>query len=101
LTPLLGRVPPHVSTIAADFEHEDLHTALARTDFHRRAPTLFIWEGVTSYLSAAAVDATLRRLAMLAAPGSQLVFTYLDHATPEGRSELVTAAHSADAEQPG
>jgi len=51
-------------------------------------PTVFIWEGVTSYLSAAAVDATLRRLATLAAPRSQLIFTYLDHSTLEGRSEL-------------
>jgi methyltransferase (TIGR00027 family) len=85
---LLGCLPPHVSTVATDFEHEDLHAALARTDFHRPTPTLFICEGVTSYLSAAAVDATLRRLATLAAPRSQLVFTYLDHATLGGRSEL-------------
>jgi methyltransferase (TIGR00027 family) len=85
---LLGRLPPHVSTVAADLEHEDLDAALSRTDFRRRAPTLCIWEGVTSYLSAAAVDATLRRLATLAAPRSRLVFTYLDHATLEGRSEL-------------
>lgn len=85
---LLGRLPPHVSMVATDFEREDLDAALSRTDFRRRAPTLFIWEGVTSYLSAAAVDATLRRLATLAAPRSQLIFTYLDHATLEGRSEL-------------
>ncbi len=85
---LLGRLPPHASTVAMDFEREDLDAALSRTDFRRRAPTLFIWEGVTSYLSAAAVEATLRRLATLAAPRSQLVFTYLDHATLEGRSEL-------------
>ncbi len=85
---LLGCLPPHVSTVATDFEREDLDAALSRTDFRRRVPTLFIWEGVTSYLSAAAVDATLRRLATLAAPRSQLIFTYLDHATLEGRSEL-------------
>ena len=41
-------------------------------------PTFFIWEGVTGYLSAEAVDATLRRLAALGAPGSRVVFTYLD-----------------------
>ena len=85
---LLGQLPPHVSTVATDFERKDLVAALSRTDFRREAPTLFIWEGVTSYLSAAAVDATLRRLATLAARRSQLVFTYLDHATLEGRSEL-------------
>jgi methyltransferase (TIGR00027 family) len=85
---LLGRLPPHVSMVATDLEREDLDAVLSRTDFRRRAPTLFIWEGVTSYLSAAAVDATLRRLATLAAPRSELIFTYLDHATLEGHSEL-------------
>jgi methyltransferase (TIGR00027 family) len=85
---LLGRVPAHISTVATDFEREDLHAALARTDFRRRARTLFIWEGVSSYLSDAAVDATLRRLATLAAPRSQLVFTYLDEATLWGRGEV-------------
>jgi len=84
----LGHVPPHVSTVATDFEREDLDAALARTAFRRRARTLFIWEGVSSYLSDAAIDATLRHLATLAAPRSQLVFTYLDHATLGGRSEL-------------
>jgi methyltransferase (TIGR00027 family) len=85
---LLGHVPSHVSTVATDFEREDLDAALARTDFRRRARTLFIWEGVSSYLSDAAVDATLRRLATLAAPRSQLVFTYLDEATLWGRGEV-------------
>ena len=85
---LRGRVPPHVSTVATDFEREDLDAALARTAFRRRARTLFIWEGVSSYLSDAAVDATLRRLATLAAPRSQLVFTYLDQATLRGRGEV-------------
>jgi methyltransferase (TIGR00027 family) len=85
---LLGRLPAHVSTVATDFEREYLDDALSRTDFRPRTPSLFIWEGVTSYLSAAAVDATLRRLATLAAPRSQLVFTYLERAALEGRSEL-------------
>ena len=85
---LLGRVPPHVSMVATDFEREGLDAALARTAFRRRARTLFIWEGVSSYLSDTAVDATLRRLATLAPPRSQLVFTYLDQATLRGRGEV-------------
>lgn len=40
-------------------------------------PTLFLWEGVTNYLTDEAVDATLRWCAD-AAPGSQLVMTYID-----------------------
>jgi methyltransferase (TIGR00027 family) len=85
---LLGRLPPHVSMSAMDFERDDVEAALSRTEFRARAPTLFVWEGVTSYLSAAAVDATVRHLAPLAAPRSRVVFTYLDHATLEGRSDV-------------
>lgn len=40
-------------------------------------PTLFLWEGTTNYLTADAVDATLRWCAAAAA-GSHLVFTYID-----------------------
>jgi O-methyltransferase involved in polyketide biosynthesis len=40
-------------------------------------PTLFLWEGTTNYLTADAVDATLRWCAA-AAPGSHLVVTYID-----------------------
>lgn len=85
---LLGCLPPHVSMVAMDFEREDLEAVLARTEFRPQAPCVVIWEGVTGYLSAAAVDATLRRLATLAAPHSRLVLTYLDHASLEGRTEV-------------
>jgi methyltransferase (TIGR00027 family) len=85
---LLGSAPSHVSMVAIDFKRDALAAALDRAEFHSREPTLFIWEGVTSYLTAAAVDATLRALATLAAPRSHLLFTYLDHATLEGRSAL-------------
>lgn len=41
-----------------------------------RRRTLFIWEGVTNYLTEDAVDATLRWCAASAA-GSRLIFTYV------------------------
>jgi len=40
-------------------------------------PTLFIWEGVTGYLTPETVDSTFVWCSR-AAPKSQLVFTYLD-----------------------
>ena len=40
---LLGRLPPHVSMGAMDFERDDLGAALSRTGFRARAPTLFVW----------------------------------------------------------
>ncbi len=41
------------------------------------ATTLFVWEGVTNYLTAEAVDSTLSWCSK-AASESQLVFTYID-----------------------
>ena len=38
--------------------------------------TLFLWEGVTNYLSAEAVDATFR-FVRTSAPGSRILFTYV------------------------
>ena len=45
------------------------------------ARTLFLWEGVTNYLDAASVDATLRAIARL---GTSVVFTYVERALIDG-----------------
>lgn len=68
---------PDVRFIATDFQAHGLDGALAAADFDPRQPTLFVWEGVTNYLTTDAVDATLRWCAGAAA-GSHLVFTYID-----------------------
>ena len=47
-------------------------------------PTLFVWEGVTNYLSARAVDGTLAAIGRLAGPGGVLVFTYIDAGVLDG-----------------
>jgi len=43
-----------------------------------------VWEGVTNYLTPAAVDQTLGAVHGLAAAGSLLVFTYVDRAVLAG-----------------
>lgn len=72
----LGSMPPRVRLVAVDFNQGSAEAALvaAGCDFGRR--TMLLWEGVTNYLSAAAVDATLRWCATLA-PGSEVLFTYV------------------------
>ena len=47
-----------------------------------------VWEGVTNYLTAEAVDATLRRLAGLLASGSHVVFTYVDRRALDGTGDF-------------
>ena len=71
----LGRVS-HVRFVPTDFNQRDLPLAMASAGYREPARTFFLWEGVTNYLSEAAVDATLRWCAR-ASPGSQVLFTYV------------------------
>lgn len=75
--------PAHVRYVPVDLNTDDLGTALETAGFTRRR-TVVIWEGVTNYLTAAAVDATLRHLATATAQGSTVIFTYVDEAARAG-----------------
>jgi methyltransferase (TIGR00027 family) len=82
----LGRARSGVTLVPTDFHLGRLTSAMADAGFDATRPALFLWEGTTNYLDAAAVDATLRWCA--AAPaGSSLVFTYVnrDLLTDPGR----------------
>ncbi|WP_422748107.1 SAM-dependent methyltransferase [Mycobacterium sp. WMMD1722] len=79
----LSAVPANVHLVDVDFERDDLTGTLAGRGCSADSRTLFIWEGVTQYLTADAVDATFAHLAR-AAPGSRLVFTYVRREFIEG-----------------
>ncbi len=49
--------------VACDFERDDFLDRLAASGFAPREPAALVWEGVTPYLTEAAVRATLRRIA--------------------------------------
>ena len=71
-------LPASVHFIAADLAREDLGAALGRSPFDMRQPAFFSWLGVTMYLARGANLSALRAIAQSGAPGSVLVFTYLD-----------------------
>lgn len=73
---VLGAVPASVRLVSVDFERDDVMTALADNGFRDTGRTLFIWEGVTQYLTPAALHATFQQLRAVA-PGSRLIFTYV------------------------
>jgi methyltransferase (TIGR00027 family) len=73
-----------VTLLAVDFEHDDLVAAVRGTAFAADQPSLFVWEGVTNYLSPTAVDRTLADVRALSCPGSQLVFTYVHRGVIDG-----------------
>jgi methyltransferase (TIGR00027 family) len=72
---ILGELPDHVVFVPIDFEKQGLDTELKRAGYNVKSKTLFIWGGVTQYISKKANDSTLKYVAK-AAPGSTLVFTY-------------------------
>jgi methyltransferase (TIGR00027 family) len=77
-----------------DFEArpmEDLPDALAEAGLDRAAPVFTIWEGVTMYLTDAAIDASLRAIRAWSADGSQLAMTYFDRSRI-ARPTLLTRA---------
>jgi methyltransferase (TIGR00027 family) len=73
----LGRIPDHVTYVPVDFNTEDLRKLIS-AGYDPRKKTLFLWEGVTYYLTAEAVDQTLAFIREHAAPGSRIVFDYMD-----------------------
>lgn len=68
--------PPHVRFVAIDFNSEALPGAMRSAGYDPSLRTLFIWEGVTNYLTKVAVDETLRWCAS-ATVGSTVLFTYV------------------------
>lgn len=74
---LAGIVRSHVTYVGIDFDKDVLGEALERAGFDLSRQTFFLWEGVTNYLAAEAVDATLRYISG-AKPRSLLLFTYVN-----------------------
>jgi O-methyltransferase involved in polyketide biosynthesis len=64
-----------------------VEAALSGTAFNLVLPTIFIWEGVTQYISEEAVRRTLAFVGK-SAPSSTLVFTYVLRSIIEGRSNI-------------
>jgi methyltransferase (TIGR00027 family) len=66
-----------VRFVQIDFNREKLDEAMRRSDYDETRRTCFIWEGVSNYLTDAAVDAMVRWFAQ-AAVASEVIFTYVD-----------------------
>ena len=58
------------------FEREDFLERLGDDGFDLGRPALFVWEGVTAYLTESAIEATLSRVARCD-PGTVLIFDYI------------------------
>ena len=83
----LGRLPENVSFIPIDFDTQTLEAVFASTAFDPSRPAVFVWEGVTQYITEQAVRQTLSFVGK-SAPGSVIVFTYVLKSIIERRSDI-------------
>jgi len=71
------RIPAELVFAPIDFDRENILDVLTSSGFEEGEKTLFLWEGVSMYLSAKAVDGTLAFINRHTACGSQIVFDYI------------------------
>ncbi len=74
----LGLDSRSVTYVPVDFERDSLAHSLLASGFDPNARSIFIWEGVTNYLTSDAIDATLAVILDLTTGGGVLILTYVD-----------------------
>jgi methyltransferase (TIGR00027 family) len=84
LESVLGRMPRHVALVGMDFDRQDLGEMLCASGFQTGQRMLFIWEGVTQYITAEAVSHTLEFISRVSGAGSSIVFTYVRRGIIDG-----------------
>lgn len=69
-------IPLNTRYIPVDFECDDLFEKLVEAGYDEKIASLFIWEGVTYYMSPKAVDGMLEAINRHATSGSLLAFDF-------------------------
>jgi methyltransferase (TIGR00027 family) len=88
-TRLASLVPegPAIRSAPIDFNRQRLGEILAGAGFDPARRAVIVWEGVSNYLDADAVDAVLRWAGSLA-PGGRLIFTYVHRGAIDGTTSF-------------
>jgi len=89
----LGTLPSHVAFIPMDFSSHTLDEVLPGVGYRREARTFFVCEGVTHYLSTAAIDPIFRFVGRNAA-GSRMAVTYIHRGMIDGSVTFTGAANT-------
>jgi len=90
----LGKLPANVSYVPLDFNSQPLEDILKAADYDAQQQTFFNWEGVSYYLNAGGVDATLDFVARHSPAGSRIVFDYMPQSMVDGSGEFYGGAES-------
>jgi methyltransferase (TIGR00027 family) len=90
-----GAEPRHVRYVATDFDAQRLEDTLPAAGYDPATPAVFVWEGVTMYVDADAIDATLAFVARHAPPGSGIAFDYVAERALERPGDFYGGAEAA------
>jgi methyltransferase (TIGR00027 family) len=86
-----AKFPDNVRHVEIDFLRQTLPDVLAKSEFQSSKQSIFLWEGVTQYLTRAAIDAVLSFVASCS-DGTRLVFTYVHAGMLDGSVAFKAAA---------
>jgi methyltransferase (TIGR00027 family) len=78
-----GELPHNLHYVPIDFNRESLGSTLQQAGLKNSVETVFLWEGVTNYLTAEAVASVLRYVSGFPL-GSRLIFTYVHSGLLDG-----------------
>lgn len=70
-------IPEQVHHVPINFDTDDLKKRLFRAGYDPTRQSLFLWEGVTMYITDTAVDHTMAFVKTNSGPGSSIAFDYL------------------------
>jgi methyltransferase (TIGR00027 family) len=91
-----GLEPLHsVVYVPCDLERHSPRERLWEAGFHASRPAFVVWLGMSMYLTREAFDRALAEVGALSAPGSLLVFDYMDRSVVDGTTEHVGARRLA------
>lgn len=79
----LPGIPGNVKFVEIDFNQDALPDVLGEAGLLKSERAVFLWEGVTNYLTADAVDSVLRLVASCGV-GSRVIFTYVHAGLMDG-----------------
>jgi methyltransferase (TIGR00027 family) len=79
-------LPESLVFVPIDFNKESIHDVLVLAGFEHARKTLFVYEGVTMYLTPDAVDAILRFVRTSSEAGSLVVFDYVQGSVLRGEN---------------
>ena len=80
-------IPQHVRFVPINFKEESLKDVLEQAGFKDHEKTLFLWEGVSYYLEAESVDATLNFVSHTSHQENTIAFDYTISLSEENLNE--------------